>query len=55
MATCRRCGVEVGCGCNLNNGLCANCFAAVAAGASEVIQRFKNAYLSVKRGLCWLF
>lgn len=25
MATCKKCGVTVGCSCNLKNGLCANC------------------------------
>lgn len=25
MATCAGCGVSVGCGCNLINGLCASC------------------------------
>ncbi len=25
MANCRQCGINVGCGCNLINGLCASC------------------------------
>lgn len=25
MANCTRCGKDVGCGCNLKNGLCATC------------------------------
>jgi hypothetical protein len=28
-ATCRNCGVKVGCGCQLSNGLCAACRAIV--------------------------
>lgn len=27
MATCAGCGVRVGCGCQLTNGLCATCLA----------------------------
>lgn len=26
MATCKKCGAYVGCGCNLTNGLCAICY-----------------------------
>lgn len=26
MAQCSKCGKEVGCGCNLTNGLCAICY-----------------------------
>lgn len=26
MATCKNCGRNVGCGCNLTNGLCAQCY-----------------------------
>ncbi len=29
MAKCRNCGANVGCGCQLTNGLCAACNAAV--------------------------
>ena len=25
MANCKRCGVSVGCGCQLTNGMCASC------------------------------
>ena len=27
MATCKKCGVQVGCGCQLVNGLCKGCYA----------------------------
>lgn len=27
MATCKKCGAHVGCGCSLTNGLCASCVA----------------------------
>ena len=27
MAKCKKCGANVGCGCNLTNGLCAYCVA----------------------------
>lgn len=27
MATCKKCGANVGCGCQLKNGLCAACAA----------------------------
>lgn len=30
MANCKRCGVSVGCGCQLTNGMCASCVSAVA-------------------------
>lgn len=30
MANCTRCGVSVGCGCQLTNGMCASCVSAVA-------------------------
>lgn len=35
MATCRNCGANVGCGCQLTNGLCVNCI-------SKGIKRFIN-------------
>lgn len=38
MASCRKCGTNVGCGCQLINGLCAACNAAVSKGA----QNFKK-------------
>lgn len=30
MANCKRCGVSVGCGCQLTSGMCASCVSAVA-------------------------
>lgn len=30
MARCKKCNASVGCGCNLTNGLCAACVAALA-------------------------
>ena len=27
MATCKKCNVNVGCGCQLKNGLCPKCYA----------------------------
>jgi hypothetical protein len=30
MANCKRCGVSVGCGCQLTNGMCASCVSVVA-------------------------
>jgi len=39
MAQCRNCGVKVGCGCQLINGLCHTCNATIKKG----IKRFKNA------------
>jgi len=38
MAKCKRCLASVGCGCQLTNGLCAACNAAVNAGAPLVIE-----------------
>lgn len=38
MAKCRNCGTNVGCGCQLINGLCAACNAA----ASKGVQNFKR-------------
>lgn len=32
MATCKKCGAKVGCGCQLINGLCAACNGAVRQG-----------------------
>ncbi len=29
MASCRNCGAKVGCGCQLKDGLCGMCYAAV--------------------------
>ena len=30
MANCKRCGVSVGCGCQLTSGMCASCVSAQA-------------------------
>ena len=38
MANCRNCGVKVGCGCQLINGLCSACNAAL----KQTAQRIKN-------------
>lgn len=38
MANCTACGVKVGCGCQLVNGMCSACNY-----ASKQIKRFKNA------------
>ena len=38
MANCTGCGVKVGCGCQLVNGMCSACNY-----ASKQIKRFKNA------------
>ena len=38
MANCTACGVKVGCGCQLVNGMCSAC-----NHASKQIKRFKNA------------
>ena len=39
MANCANCGTKVGCGCQLINGLCSACNAAV----KQASQRIKNA------------
>ena len=37
MASCRKCHIEVGCGCQLINGLCKGCYA-----ASFAVKRIKH-------------
>ena len=41
MARCRSCGTQVGCGCQLTNGLCASC---IRNGVKR-IKEFFNKYL----------
>lgn len=38
-ATCQRCGVDVGCGCNLVNGYCASCRSQIETGAIQPFSR----------------
>lgn len=41
-AICRKCGVDVGCGCNLVDGLCASCRYGVAQGIIQPLKRIIN-------------
>jgi hypothetical protein len=50
MANCRNCGVKVGCGCQLINGLCSACNAAAVQGT----KRLKNAISKINK-LCRVF
>lgn len=50
MASCKNCGVNVGCGCQLINGLCTSCNSAVR----RVKQNFKYV-ISKTYELCRLF
>ena len=36
MAKCSKCGIDVGCGCNLINGLCSACNAALKQTSNRV-------------------
>ena len=38
MSVCRNCGIRVGCGCQLVNGLCGQCQSA----AIQTFKKFKN-------------
>lgn len=44
MANCKQCNANVGCGCNLINGLCAACNAAI----KQTSQRIKNVISKIK-------
>lgn len=39
MASCKKCGVSVGCGCNLKDGLCQACYEA----SKNIIKTVKHA------------
>lgn len=45
MAACSKCGINVGCGCQLTNGLCAACNAA----AQQIVQKVKNVISKINR------
>jgi hypothetical protein len=45
MAQCRNCGMKVGCGCQLINGLCGACNATIKQG----IKRFKNVITKISQ------
>lgn len=45
MANCKKCNANVGCGCNLINGLCAHCNAL----AKQTSQRIKNAITKINK------
>lgn len=47
MARCSKCGIDVGCGCNLVNGLCKSCYNLVKNATSRFNKMFK---LSVDSG-----
>jgi hypothetical protein len=47
MAICKNCGKQVGCGCQLSNGLCGTCQA-----ATQVIKKFKDDVISKAYKLC---
>jgi hypothetical protein len=44
MASCRNCGTNVGCGCQLINGLCAACNAAVKKGRKLIQNVISKTY-----------
>jgi hypothetical protein len=47
MANCRNCGLKVGCGCQLINGLCSACNAAIKQTSqriSDVITKINKLY-----------
>lgn len=44
MAQCRQCGVKVGCGCQLINGLCAGCNEKLKQGFKKVKHAITKAY-----------
>lgn len=45
MAQCRNCGAKFGCGCQLTNGLCGACNAAIKKG----IKKFKDAISKISK------
>ena len=45
MANCRGCGMKVGCGCQLINGLCSACNNKL----KNATKRLKNAYTKIDR------
>lgn len=45
MAQCKNCGAKFGCGCQLINGLCAACHAALSNGA----KKFKDVITQINR------
>lgn len=45
MANCKKCNANVGCGCNLINGLCAACNSIV----KQTSQRIKNAITKINQ------
>lgn len=45
MANCRNCGIRVGCGCQLINGLCSACNNAV----QQATQRIKNVITKINQ------
>jgi len=45
MANCRECGIQVGCGCQLINGLCSAC----NYKSKQVAQRIKNVIHKINR------
>lgn len=47
MAQCRNCGIKFGCGCQLTNGLCGACHAAITKG----IKKFKDVISKISK-LC---
>lgn len=44
MARCQKCGANVGCGCQLINGLCSACNSAVKQGAKFITNVITQAY-----------
>ena len=44
MANCRNCGVKVGCGCQLINGLCSACNAALKQATKRIKHVISKAY-----------
>lgn len=49
MAQCRNCGAKFGCGCQLINGLCGACDAAIKKGIKKGIKKFKNAISKISK------
>ena len=45
MANCSGCGIKVGCGCQLINGLCSACYYA----AKKANQRFRNVITKINK------
>jgi hypothetical protein len=44
MASCRNCGTKVGCGCQLINGLCAGCNAALKQATKRIKDVISKTY-----------